>query len=139
MRVRDLMTRDVETVGPELAAAEAWRRMRQRRIRHLVVMRRGEPCGIVSERDLGGARGESVRRAATVAELMTPLAVTVDPGATVRQAANLMRGRVIGCLPVVDGSKLVGIVTTSDLLEMVGRSRGVGERRAPRTRRGVFR
>ena len=47
--------------------------------------------------------------------------VTVEPTTTVRQAANLMRGRYLGCLPVVDGGKLVGMVTTSDLLELLGR------------------
>ena len=41
--------------------------------------------------------------------------------ATVREAANLLRGRSIGCLPVFDGDQLAGIVTTSDLLELIGR------------------
>jgi CBS-domain-containing membrane protein len=39
---------------------------------------------------------------------------------TIRQAANLLRGRTIGCLPVMEDSKLVGIVTVTDLLELVG-------------------
>jgi len=40
---------------------------------------------------------------------------------TLRQAANLLRGRTIGCLPVVEGGELVGILTTTDLLELIGR------------------
>lgn len=125
MRVRDLMTREVETTSPVMPATLARDQMRRRRIHHLVVMRRGAPCGIVSERDLGGPRGLTLARGASVADLMTPLAVTIRSDATASQAANLMRGRGIGCLPVVDGSSLVGIVTTSDLLELVGRGRGV--------------
>ena len=39
----------------------------------------------------------------------------------VRQAANLLRGRTIGCLPVLEDGKLVGILTTTDLLEQIGR------------------
>lgn len=63
----------------------------------------------------------------TVADLMTAPAVTVEPTATVRQAANLMRGRSIGCLVVIESARDVGIVTVSDLLELVGRGldRGV--------------
>jgi CBS domain-containing protein len=47
--------------------------------------------------------------------------VSAAPDLTVRQAANKLRGRVIGCLPVIDGKKLTGIVTFSDLLELLGR------------------
>ena len=52
---------------------------------------------------------------------MTSPAVTASPRMTLRQAANLLRGRTIGCLPVVEGGKLVGILTTTDLLELIGR------------------
>jgi CBS domain-containing protein len=41
---------------------------------------------------------------------------------TIRQAANLLRGRTIGCLPVLEDGKLVGILTTTDLLELIGRA-----------------
>ena len=57
----------------------------------------------------------------TVADLMTAPAVTVEPTTTVRQAANVMRGRSIGCLVVVESGHAIGIVTVSDLLELVGR------------------
>jgi CBS domain-containing protein len=53
----------------------------------------------------------------------------------VREAANLMRGRSIGCLPVLDGRKLVGIVTVTDLLELLGRG---AERPMARGRRAVM-
>jgi CBS domain-containing protein len=52
---------------------------------------------------------------------MTAPAVTVEPTTTVRQAANVMRGRSIGCLIVVESGHAIGIVTVSDLLELVGR------------------
>lgn len=45
---------------------------------------------------------------------------TASPETTIRQAANMLRGRTIGCLPVVEDSKLVGIVTVTDLLDLVG-------------------
>ena len=46
--------------------------------------------------------------------------VTIDHEETLKRAANVMRGRTIGCLPVTDRGKLVGILTTSDLLNLVG-------------------
>jgi acetoin utilization protein AcuB len=95
--------------------------MRRKRIRHLVVVANGDVLGVLSERDAGGKRGSSLRAQLTVADLMTAQVTTIPPDATVRKAANLMRGRTIGCLPVLDGRKLVGIVTASDLLELVGR------------------
>ena len=95
--------------------------MQQREIRHLVVADGKHLLGIVSERDLGGKTGADLRKGRTVGELMTSPLVSATPETTVRQAANLMRGRTIGCLPVVDEGRLVGIVTTTDVLEQLGR------------------
>lgn len=75
--------------------------------------------GVVSDRDLQ-ALG-SYRQVQSVEDAMTAPAVTARPDMTLRQAANLLRGRTIGCLPVVEDGELVGILTTTDLLELVGR------------------
>jgi CBS domain-containing protein len=53
---------------------------------------------------------------------MTPHAVSASPSTTISQAATLLRGRSIGCLPIIDKGKLVGIVTVSDLLELLSKS-----------------
>ena len=52
---------------------------------------------------------------------MTPKVVTVDANATVRQIANVMRGRSIGCVVVTERDRTVGLITISDLLELIGR------------------
>jgi acetoin utilization protein AcuB len=121
MRLMEIMTTDVQTVAPEEDAEKAFQRMRTQRIRHLVVMDGRQVVGVVSERDMGGPRGGGLRRGRTVRELMSEQAVTASPTTTVRQAANLLRARTIGCLPVVEDGKLVGIVTLTDLLELLGR------------------
>ncbi len=121
MRLADVMTEGVQTVPSTMAAADAWELMRRKRIHHVVVTLAGETIGILSDRDAGSRAGASVRAGRTVADLMTPHAVTMALTDTVRRAANLMRGRTIGCLPVTDRGRLVGIVTTSDLLEVLGR------------------
>jgi CBS domain-containing protein len=121
MRVQDVMTEGIKTIAPAAAAEDAWNMMRVNRIHHLVVTKGRRVLGVLSDRDAGGRRGASVRTNSVVADLMTAPAVTVEPTMTVRQAANVMRGRSIGCLVVVDSGHAIGIVTVSDLLELVGR------------------
>ena len=121
MRLQEIMETVVDTVGPDEAAQQAWERMRQRRIHHLVVTRGTDILGVVSERDLGGRGGARLRQSSSVSDLMTSSVVTAKPTTTVRQAANLMRGRSVGCLPVVDGKRLAGIVTVTDLLDLIGK------------------
>jgi CBS domain-containing protein len=115
------MTEGIKTIAPAAAAEDAWNMMRVNRIHHLVVTKGRRVLGVLSDRDAGGRRGASVRTNSVVADLMTAPAVTVEPTMTVRQAANVMRGRSIGCLVVVDSGHAIGIVTVSDLLELVGR------------------
>jgi CBS domain-containing protein len=121
MRIRDVMSEGVRTVAPTSTVEKAFEQMRIEGIRHLVVTDGGRLVGLLSERDAGGRRGAAVRQHRTVAELMTPQVVTVRPDATIRQTANLMRGRSIGSVVVVDGRRIAGIVTVSDLLALIGR------------------
>ena len=132
MRVQDVMTKGVRTIAPTAAAEEAWNAMRLHGIHHLVVTSANRPVGVLSDRDAGGSRGAAVRMNHTVADLMTEPAIVANPVMTVRQAANVMRGRSIGCLVVVESGRAVGIVTVSDLLELVGRGL---DRGAAKTRR----
>jgi acetoin utilization protein AcuB len=79
---------------------------------------------VLSQRDLGAAAQGDFREKHVVSDLMNSHVVTVGPLTSVKQAANLMRGRSIGCLPVVEEgprNRLVGIVTVFDLLELLGR------------------
>ena len=121
MRVQDVMTEGVKTIAPTASAEEAWSLMRLHGIHHLVVTRAHRVVGVLSARDVGGPRGAAVRENHAVADLMNAPAVTVEPQTTVRQAANVMRGRSIGCLVVVESGRVAGIVTVSDLLELIGR------------------
>lgn len=121
MRARDIMTERVLTVPSGTSADEAFQLMRTHRIHHLLVGSTTKPMGVLSERDLGGRSGVSVRRNRTVDELMTRDVVAVPDGETIRKVANVMRGRTIGCVLVTLRRKIVGIITVSDLLELLGR------------------
>jgi acetoin utilization protein AcuB len=121
MRVFEVMTEGVQIVPPGMPASDAWELMRRERIHHLVVTTGSKIVGVLSERDTGGRIGAGARAGHTVADLMTAPVVTAGRTDTIRVVANLMRGRTIGCVPVLDGERLVGIVTVSDLLEALGR------------------
>jgi CBS domain-containing protein/ribosome-associated translation inhibitor RaiA len=119
MQLREIMSSRVVTVAPDESASAAWTRKRRRRIMHLVVMQEGLLAGVVSERDLGGRAGASMRRGRTVRSLMTRTVVSANPETTVREAADLMRERLIGSLPVMQGDRLVGLVTATDVFDAI--------------------
>lgn len=130
MRLQDLMSTRVESISCNATAAEALARMRGLRVRHLIVSDGGKAVGVLSDRDLENLG--TMAAVETAGERMSHPIVTAAPETTVRQAANLLRGRTIGCLPVMVGGRVVGIVTTTDLLELIGRG---SERPVPKSRR----
>ena len=121
--VRDSMTREVVTVGPETTAAEALALCREKGIRHLPVLEGGWLVGMISDRDLRSAtpalgdpdRAEALERIRVADEMVKEVA-TVRPEDPIEEAAIEMYERKIGCLPVVDDDDLVGIVTSSDVM-----------------------
>jgi CBS domain-containing protein len=119
MQLKEVMSTRIETASPAESAASAITRMRQSRIRHLVVQDGRKVVGVLSDRDVENLG--SMADVETVEDHMSSRVVTASPEMTLRKAANLMRGRSIGCLPVLSDGKLVGIVTTTDLLELIGR------------------
>ena len=128
MRVFEVMSEDVTTVPPAMPAEEARALMQSDRVHHLVVTANRRVLGVLSTGDLRGA----VPAGASVRDVMTSHVVTVDRDETVRKAANLMDGRTIGCLPVTEDGRLVGIVTIADLLRLIGK--GI-DRPEPKRRR----
>jgi CBS domain-containing protein len=130
VRIAEIMTDNVLTIGSGASIEAARELMRRRSVRHLVVKESGAVVGVVSDRDLSGAGARRM-----VDEVMARRVVTASSRDTVRSAANRMRGRTIGCLPVIDRGRLVGIVTVSDLLQLIGRG---ADRPAPGERAALF-
>ncbi len=126
--VRDSMAKEVVTVGPETTAVEALALCRENGIRHLPVLEGGRLVGMISDRDLRSAtpalgdpdRAKSLQRI-RVADEMAKEVVTIRPEDPIEEAAMEMYERKIGCLPVIDGEDLVGIVTSSDVLRALVR------------------
>lgn len=127
MNVRDLMRTDLITTGPETSMLEARRLMNDKRIRHLLVTDGPKLLGIVTDRDIrlnlpSPATSLSVWEInyqiarMSVASVMTNGPIIVSPRQDAKEAAVLMLDHKIGALPVVDGGKLIGIITETDLL-----------------------
>jgi acetoin utilization protein AcuB len=120
------MTPQVVTASPDTTLADALSLVRSHRIRHLPVLEQGRLVGIVTDRDLRLAMppaapadaGDtttalSMRR---VAEVMTPNVVTITADTPMEEAARQLCTNRIGCLPVMDGPELVGILTDNDVM-----------------------
>lgn len=134
MRVRDVMTTEVLTIGPEAGLKEAATLMARRRISGLPVVEGRELVGIITESDfvnrladdnsllsliVNRDRGEL---GGVVREAMSTEVITVDPDASVSVAARLMADHGVKRLPVVDRSKnLIGIVSRADLMAVFAR------------------
>jgi acetoin utilization protein AcuB len=127
MRVRELMTGGVITVGPDTAVLDARHLMVKERIRHLLVTEGHTLVGMITDRDIrlnlpSQATSLSVWEVnhlltkLTVGKVMTRSVITVGPEREARDAAQLMLDHKIGALPVVDGERVVGIVTETDML-----------------------
>ena len=134
MRLKDIMSRNIEAVRPGETLERAERRMRRRGIHHLVVMKRGTVVGMISEATLQTGLAAGVAR---VEDTMHRHLLIAAPEMTVTQAARMMRGRPDGAVPIVAGTRLVGIVTISDLLDVLGRRVAVTGTPARRTRRAA--
>jgi acetoin utilization protein AcuB len=121
MRVEELMRKRVETITEDGSAEQALKRMRAKKLRHLVVVRGREVVGIVSDRDIAGLLVGNLRIDRTIYQVMSRGVAVVSPQTPVEEAARMMRKRKIGSLPVVKDGALVGIVTVSDLLDLLTR------------------
>jgi acetoin utilization protein AcuB len=148
MKVGELMTgTNLITARPATPVLEARQMMLKAKIRHLLVTDDGGLLvGIVTDRDIrlnlpSQATSLSVWEInhlltkLTVGEVMTRAVITIGPDREARDAAVLMLDHTIGALPVMDGGRLVGIVTEADILRGFVRLTG-GSAAAPAASRG---
>ena len=133
MLVRKWMKHPVQAVKPLDSIQHARELMEKHRVNQLPVVVDGHLVGVITDRDVRDAfpsvfdappfarRERKVAatdpRTVTVEMVMTPNATTVGSGDSMADAARVMRRQRIGALPVVEGERLVGILTRSDILE----------------------
>jgi acetoin utilization protein AcuB len=128
--VETMMTTGLVTVSPDTPLLDAQRLFAEHRFHHLPVVEKDELVGVISDRDILRALSpfvdtlaeraqdlETIRR--RVHSVMTRALVTVEVDAEVAHAAELMLAKRVSCLPVVARGRLVGILTTRDMLRWV--------------------
>ena len=128
--VGEIMAREVITLKRSDSLKFGKDIMNQKRVRHFPVVEGGMVVGVVSQRDLFRASLASVLRYdeniekafldnLSVKGVINEAPVTVSPDTAITEAARLMVDKKIGCLPVVEHEKLVGLVTETDFLKML--------------------
>jgi acetoin utilization protein AcuB len=128
MFVDRIMTRDVVQVTEDTRLPQLAALMRDHHIRHLPVAREGRLVGLVTSHDLERVSPSPITTLSvgeanyllgklTAARVMRTQVITCAPDTLVEEAARLLRQEKIGCLPVVENGRLVGILTHEDLLD----------------------
>jgi len=143
MRVSEWMTPAPVTVAPSTPVPKVQELMVRRRIRHLPVVEEGRLVGIITDRDVRTLQPSPATSLAarevhylfdrlTVHAVMTRPVLTVAPHELLAEAVRLMLENRIGGLPVVEGERLVGILTEVDLLRAFSTTLGIRAGRPPR-------
>ncbi|RJR17960.1 MAG: CBS domain-containing protein [Nitrospiraceae bacterium] len=130
MFVSDWMTKKVFTVTPDDSISEAARLSKEKDIKHIPVVKGGKVVGLLSDRDIK----EYVPSKATsldvyelhyllaktkVKEVMKKNVITTPPETPIEEAAMIMHDKKIGCLPVVEGNLLAGIISDNDIFRVL--------------------
>ncbi len=136
MFAHDYMTREIVTCAPDDLVIEVRRKMQEHGIRHVPVVAHGKLVGLVSLntlRDAAPSRATDLSiheihfllAKMTIKDVMKREVVSCGPRDHVEDIARLMHTRGIGCVPVVDGGKLVGILTNNDMFAILMRILGM--------------
>ncbi len=116
MQLVDLMATDVLTVSPDTTIADAARRMIARETGAAVVIESDDLVGLISERDLMRARPDACSPETPVSERMSRQVMTAAPDTSIPEAMAIMIEGRFRHLPVVDGGRVLGMVSMRDLM-----------------------
>jgi len=121
MLVRDIMRSPAVAISADTTLQDAYRLMQEKGIRHLPVVEGEKLVGVITDRDLRLATSALAPipfpTGSRVAAVMSRSPLTTDASDPLEEAARTMRERKIGCLPVLDDGRLIGIITGLDLLD----------------------
>ncbi len=129
MQVREVMTKNPVTLEGSARVVEAAQAMREHNIGDIVVRKNGKLCGILTDRDIAlRVVGEGLDPKVTNVEAICSYELTtVSPEQSTSDAVRLMRKNAVRRLPVVEDSKVLGIVSLGDLAQALDRESALGE------------
>jgi CBS domain-containing protein len=121
-KVKDIMTKNVVSIGVDNSVFEAAELMSSNQVGCLVIMNGEMPMGIVTERDIvRRAVAKKLPSGTKVSEIMSKSLIAIDPDAPLKEAARLMSSNKIRRLPVLKENRLVGIVVAADFVRNLGK------------------
>lgn len=127
--VEEVMSRDVFTLGRNDKLSVADGVMKQKRIRHIPILDGdGELCGIISQRDLfrgillrslgyGSRAEQKMLDSLSIKDAMHDEVISTSPDTPLADAARMMLSEKVGCLPVVDENRVVGLISEADFVK----------------------
>ncbi len=113
--VAEVMGTDLFTLTPDTVVASALRLATTKSIHHFLVIEDGSLTGIVCDDDLRQARQSTM-----VGDCMTSPVLCIGPETTLSEAVDIMKENAVGCLPVITGAFLVGMITRDRLTDLSG-------------------
>jgi acetoin utilization protein AcuB len=116
MLVSKIMSANPVTISPDKRVGQALKLMQKHNIRHLPVLKNDRMVGWITSRDLREVLLASMLEKITVADVMLSSPITVTPDTKVEEAARLIYEHKIGGMPVLEGDRLVGVITMLDLI-----------------------
>ena len=130
MLVRDIMTTDLTTLRDDEVLLDATLILARGGFRHIPILNGKQLVGIITDKDvkhytpsiLSGIPADEYNRlmeTTPLSKIMSRDPITIEPGKTVYEAAQILYDHRIGCLPVVEGGELKGIITSTDMLNLL--------------------
>ena len=116
--VKDVMNKELVTVDSTTTIKEAAKLMDKQDVGCVIVLRDNKPIGIITERDFV-KRIAAVEKplSSSVSDVMSSPLISIEAGETIWEAAQIMKIKNIHKLPIQEGEKIIGIVTTSDIVK----------------------
>jgi CBS domain-containing protein len=120
MTIADIMNKSVISVDASLTINEAAKMMEDAKVGAVIVMENNSPVGIVTDRDFTvKVASHAYQISSPVKQIMSSPLFSINLDESVRTAADLMHDRGIMKLPVIDGEKVVGIITARDIVNLL--------------------
>jgi len=120
LTIADVMTKSVISVDASLTVNEAAKMMEDTRVGAVIVMENNTPVGIVTDRDFAiKVVAHAYQITTPVKQIMSSPLFSINSDESVRTAADLMHDRGIRKLPVIDGENVIGIITATDIVNLL--------------------
>ncbi len=116
--VKDIMKTNVIAIDESMSIQDAAQMMTKANVGCVIVKRKNNPVGIMTERDFTRIAAEGRPLFTEISGMMSSPLIVVSPDETVWEAAEIMRTKGIHKLPVQDGNNVVGMITTTDLVKI---------------------